>query len=310
MAHLGGVRGRWELVVGGPAVVQVCAAEQVARPGDVVLSPEALDLLRDLATGEQVRLGAGGPSAFRLAGVRSPTGAAPLVRAGAVEAAGPALRGYVPAAVTARLAAGQSAWISELRTVSVLFVRLPGLDDISSDTLGAGPAARRRRAGGVVRVRGLGQQARGRRQGRDPGGRLRSPPGRPRGRRRPRRAGGPRDPGEVAAARAAPCSRPGHRPGVLRLGGQQPAPRVHDDRRRGQPGRPPHAGGRRRARLRRGDPAGDRGEARLRGAATTPAEGVGAARQPSSARVARASRGHPAGPWSVGRASRTCSPSG
>jgi class 3 adenylate cyclase len=40
VAHLGGVRGRWELVVGGPAVVQVCAAEQAARPGDVVLSPD------------------------------------------------------------------------------------------------------------------------------------------------------------------------------------------------------------------------------------------------------------------------------
>jgi class 3 adenylate cyclase len=39
VAHLGGVRGRWEMVVGGPAVAQVCAAEQVARPGDVALSP-------------------------------------------------------------------------------------------------------------------------------------------------------------------------------------------------------------------------------------------------------------------------------
>ena len=135
VAHLGGVRGRWEVLVGGPAVAQVCAAEQVARPGDMVLSPEASDLLGDLALGEQMRLGAGGPSAFRLAGVRWPTGTAPLVRVGTVQAAGPALRGYVPAAVTARLAAGQSAWISELRTVSVLFVRLPGLDDISSDTL-------------------------------------------------------------------------------------------------------------------------------------------------------------------------------
>jgi class 3 adenylate cyclase len=135
VAHLGGVRGRWELVVGGPAVVQVCAAEQVAGPGDVVLSPDALDLLGDLATGEQVQLGADRPSPFRLARVRWPTGAAPLVHARAVGTAGPALRGYVPAAVTARLAAGQSAWISELRTVSVLFVRLPGLDDISSDSL-------------------------------------------------------------------------------------------------------------------------------------------------------------------------------
>jgi class 3 adenylate cyclase len=135
VAHLGGVRGRWELVVGGPAVMQVCAAEQVAGPGDVVLSPDALDLLRDLATGEQVQLGADRPSAFRLARVRWPTGAARLVHARPVGTAGPALRGYVPAAVTARLAAGQSAWISELRTVSVLFVRLPGLDDIRPESL-------------------------------------------------------------------------------------------------------------------------------------------------------------------------------
>jgi len=135
-AHLGGVRGRWELVVGGPAVVQTCAAEQLARPGDVVLSPEAYDLVGAISTGEQVRLGAGEPPALRLARIQPPTSAAPRVRrAGPVEAAGPALRGYVPAAVTARLAAGQSAWISELRSVTVLFLRLPGLDDISTETL-------------------------------------------------------------------------------------------------------------------------------------------------------------------------------
>jgi class 3 adenylate cyclase/tetratricopeptide (TPR) repeat protein len=136
VAHLGGVRGRWELVVGGPAVVQACAVEQLARPGDVVLSPEAYDLVGAISTGEQVRLDAGGSPALRLASIRPPTSATPLVgRAGPVEAAGPALRGYVPAAVTARLAAGQSAWISELRPVTVLFLRLPGLDDISLETL-------------------------------------------------------------------------------------------------------------------------------------------------------------------------------
>jgi class 3 adenylate cyclase/tetratricopeptide (TPR) repeat protein len=135
VAHLGGVRGRWELVVGGPAVVQACAAEQLARPGDVLLSPGTYDVVRTISTGEQVRLDADGPPALRLARIRPPTSAAPLVRAGPVEAAGPALRAYVPAAVTARLAAGQSAWVSELRSVSVLFLRLPGLDDIGSETL-------------------------------------------------------------------------------------------------------------------------------------------------------------------------------
>jgi hypothetical protein len=76
VAHLGGVRGRWEVVVGGPAVVQVCATEQLAGPGDVMLSRAALDLLGDLATGGQVRLGASGPSALRLAGIRPPSTAA------------------------------------------------------------------------------------------------------------------------------------------------------------------------------------------------------------------------------------------
>jgi class 3 adenylate cyclase len=137
VAHLGGVRGRWEVVVGGPAVAQACATEQLAGPGDVVLSPAALELLGDLAMGGQVRLDAAGPPPFDLAGVRSPPtpGASSVRRAGPVEAAGPALEGYVPAAVTARLAAGQSAWVSELRTLSVLFARLPGLDDIRPDNL-------------------------------------------------------------------------------------------------------------------------------------------------------------------------------
>jgi hypothetical protein len=63
--------------------------------------------------------------ATRLARIRPPTGAKPLVRrAGLVEAAGPALRGYVPAAVTARPAAGQSTWISELRSVTVFFLEV------------------------------------------------------------------------------------------------------------------------------------------------------------------------------------------
>ena len=97
---------------------------------------EVVKFAGDLATGEQIRLGAGGPSAFRLARIRPPTSAAPRVgRVDPVAAAGSALRGYVPAAVTARLAAGQSAWISELRSVSVLFLRLPGLDDIRSEML-------------------------------------------------------------------------------------------------------------------------------------------------------------------------------
>ena len=134
-AHLGGVLGRWEFVVGGPAVTQTCGAEQLARPGDVVLSPEALDQVRDLCAGQQVPAGTGQAVALRVTGVQPLAAATPLVSAAAVQAAGVGLRGYVPGAILARLDAGQSAWLSELRHISVLFLRLPDLDDITPAAL-------------------------------------------------------------------------------------------------------------------------------------------------------------------------------
>ena len=134
-AHLGGERGRWEFVVGGPAVMQTCGVEQLARPGDVVLSPEALDQVRDLCAGEQVPVDTGQARVLRVTAVQPLAAAAPRSSVPTPQAAGAALRGYVPGAIVARLAAGQSAWLSELRHVSVLFLRLPDLDDITPSTL-------------------------------------------------------------------------------------------------------------------------------------------------------------------------------
>jgi class 3 adenylate cyclase/tetratricopeptide (TPR) repeat protein len=133
-AHLGGVRGRWEFVVGGPAITQTCGAERLARPGDVVLAAEAADQVREMCTGQPLPAGSGRGPALRLTTVQPPAAATP-VSAAAVPAAGAALRGYVPGAILARLDAGQSAWLSELRHLSVLFLRLPELDDVTPDTL-------------------------------------------------------------------------------------------------------------------------------------------------------------------------------
>ena len=127
-AHLGGVRGRWEFVVGGPAITQTCGAEQLGRPGDVVLSAEVADQVCDTCAGEPVP--AGRPPGLRITTVQPLPPVTPLVSS-ARQAAGAALRGYVPGAILARLDAGQSAWLSELRHVSVLFLRLPDLDDIA-----------------------------------------------------------------------------------------------------------------------------------------------------------------------------------
>jgi len=134
-AHLGGVLGRWEFVVGGPAIAQTCSVEQLARPGDVVLSPEALDQVRDVCAGEQVPVGIGQAVALRVTAVQPLAAAAPLTSVPTRQVAEAALRGYVPGAIVARLAAGQSAWLSELRHVSVVFLRLPDLDDITPGTL-------------------------------------------------------------------------------------------------------------------------------------------------------------------------------
>jgi class 3 adenylate cyclase len=134
-AHLGGVRGRWEFVVGGSAVTQTCGAEQLGRPGDVVLSPEALDQVRDRCVGEPVPAGPGRAPGLRVTMVQPLPAATPLVST-ARQASGAALRGYVPGAILARLDAGQSAWLSELRHLSVLFLQLPGLDDITPGRCG------------------------------------------------------------------------------------------------------------------------------------------------------------------------------
>jgi class 3 adenylate cyclase len=136
-AHLGGVRGRWEFVVGGPAVTQTCGAEQLGRPGDAVLSPEAVDQVRDRCLGEPVATGTGAAPALRVTMVQPLSSVTPVAQlvSTARQASGAVLRGYVPGAILARLDAGQSAWLSELRHLSVLFVRLPELDDIMPDTL-------------------------------------------------------------------------------------------------------------------------------------------------------------------------------
>ena len=122
--HVGGVFDRWELLLGGAPLIQMGAAEHQARPGDVVLSPEAWALVRGVLRGHGA-----GPR------LRAPGGRRParwprdlLERPVPPAEAEAALLGYIPGAIRARLAAGQTGWLGELRRVTVLFVNLPGLN--------------------------------------------------------------------------------------------------------------------------------------------------------------------------------------
>ena len=128
--HAGGQYGRWELLVGGPPVVQAGAAEKAARPGEVVLSAEAAELLDRCVDGERLPTGALRIAALR--GAPAPGRNEPVAVSPAAEAA---LRSYVPGAIRARLAAGQAAWLAELRRVTVVFVGVPDLDHAAPDAL-------------------------------------------------------------------------------------------------------------------------------------------------------------------------------
>jgi class 3 adenylate cyclase/tetratricopeptide (TPR) repeat protein len=120
--HVGGVRERWELLIAGPPLEQVGSAEHQAKPGDVVVSAEAWARVRGACTGIELEHGA-----VRLVAVRKPVPSYQLTAPLSAAMSEAALWAYIPGAIRARLAAGQTGWLAELRRVTVLFVNLPGL---------------------------------------------------------------------------------------------------------------------------------------------------------------------------------------
>ncbi|HEX8202921.1 MAG TPA: adenylate/guanylate cyclase domain-containing protein, partial [Isosphaeraceae bacterium] len=121
--QVGGVLNRWELLLAGAPLVQMGVAEKQAEPGDVVLAPEAWDLVRDACTGTDIEHGC-----VRLEAIRRPIAPRPIEVPTPPEEAEAALLGYIPGAIRARLVAGQTEWLGELRRITVLFVNLPDLN--------------------------------------------------------------------------------------------------------------------------------------------------------------------------------------
>jgi class 3 adenylate cyclase/tetratricopeptide (TPR) repeat protein len=129
--HIGGTFGRWEFFITGEPIIQVNQADHLARPQQVVLSPEAWALVEADGAGTPL---AGTPGGVWLRAVHAPPAAAPAAAPQLEEQAETALRAYIPSAIIARLTAGQDRgdasgadWLAELRRVSVLFINLPEL---------------------------------------------------------------------------------------------------------------------------------------------------------------------------------------
>jgi class 3 adenylate cyclase len=127
-ATVGGVAGRWELLVSGEPLTEAVRAMSVAAPGDVVVGARAWTRMAPHARGRDVGL-----SCMRLDAL---TEHVPNSISAAIDACPPEwLRPYVPRSVQARLDAGQSDWLAEFRRVTSLFIKLDTFEGGAPDAL-------------------------------------------------------------------------------------------------------------------------------------------------------------------------------
>jgi class 3 adenylate cyclase/tetratricopeptide (TPR) repeat protein len=147
--RVGGVYGRWEFLISGAPLAAVAAAERLAQPSEVVLTPAAWELVAESCAGTPI-LGAKvtrwqrdkvigpehvtlspphlvTPSSFftRLDSIHTPLTPRQALPYPPAPGMDMLLRSYIPGAVLSRLVAEQATWLAELRRVTVIFVNLP-----------------------------------------------------------------------------------------------------------------------------------------------------------------------------------------
>lgn len=122
IASLGGVYGRYEFVLSGPAVVEATKAAAHADPGMSIAGASSWQRLARVAEATGADEGT-----MRLQNVRDVDLPQPPPPPNLDESAVPSLLAYIPASIHRRLAAGQSGWLAELRRLTVIFVKLPGV---------------------------------------------------------------------------------------------------------------------------------------------------------------------------------------
>jgi class 3 adenylate cyclase len=121
VVHLGGVLNRWEYLLSGDPLVQMSLAKDHAASGDVVLSPEAWNLIKDNCSSELIK-----GRFLKVLDVEETTSIQPVAETRISEDMIEGMKAYVPAAITRRLESGFGRWLTEIRRLSVLFIKLPG----------------------------------------------------------------------------------------------------------------------------------------------------------------------------------------
>ncbi len=121
--ELGGIEGRWEVMLAGEPLLEIESAAQTAEVGKVVVSPQAWKSLKSRSAGRSV-----GGGFVMLSRVANPVPVSPLPKPILRPDMEAGLRGSLPAVVFGRISAGQHDWMAELRQITVMFVNLPWLN--------------------------------------------------------------------------------------------------------------------------------------------------------------------------------------
>ncbi|WP_404783153.1 adenylate/guanylate cyclase domain-containing protein [Altericista sp. CCNU0014] len=126
IAHLGGINKRWEFALSGVPLVQTKQLQKQANPGWVVISSDAWTLIQADSQGSLLEHGN-----VRLLCTNLKPPPISLQQPALPRDLEAGLKAYIPAAILTRLGTGHREWLAEYRWVTLLFVNLPNLEDIS-----------------------------------------------------------------------------------------------------------------------------------------------------------------------------------
>lgn len=133
--HVGGVFNRWEFVLTGAPLVELGVANNMAKAGEVLISPSSLALISKDCDFEAIEFTING-EAVQAARLKRLVNGSQLSggreRVELPEGAQATLSPYIPGSIINRIMAGQSEWLAELRKVTIVFVNLIDPSQISS----------------------------------------------------------------------------------------------------------------------------------------------------------------------------------
>lgn len=121
--HLNSLGAHREIMITGRSLIQLTSIQEMIGSGEVVLTHAAWAQVDRLGVGVPLHNGA-----VRLHAMGADAPLSPPESSSGGQPRAELLRPYVPASILPRLQEGYADWIAELRLVTVVFVKLPGLN--------------------------------------------------------------------------------------------------------------------------------------------------------------------------------------